>query len=340
MILVDGSLGEGGGQVLRTALALSLATGEPFRIQRIRARRPRPGLGRQHLTAVQAAAEVGEAEVEGAALGSTTLTFRPRRLRGGDFSWEVGTAGSVGLVLQAVLPALLVASHASRLKLSGGTHNPQAPPYEFLSLVLFPFLRRMGVAVEGKLEAYGFYPAGGGRVQVEVRPADKLLPVVAEQRGEVRRCSALALLARLPRKVGERELAVVRRELGWEEGAVVEVESPGPGNALLLMVEGEEFAEVVTGFGTKGVPAEQVAEGACDAMGRFLAASVPVGEHLADQLLVPLALAGGGRFRTLPLSLHTRTVIEVVRAFLPVEVMVSAHPDGSEVVELVTGGVA
>lgn len=342
MIVVDGSLGEGGGQVLRTALALSLATGEPFRIHHIRARRPKPGLARQHLTAVRAAVEVGGAEVAGAELGSQELTFRPRRVRGGTFRWEVGTAGSVSLVLQAVLPALLLASGPSELEVSGGTHNPQAPPFDFLQKVLFPILERMGARVECELKAYGFYPAGGGRIRVRVEPAARLRPVVLDRRGEVTNRRAVALLSRLSRTVAQRELAVVRSQLGWpaEVCEIREVESPVPGNALMLWVEGEGFCEVVSAFGMRGVPAEEVAASACKAMSRFLQARVPVGEHLADQLLVPLGLAGGGRFRTLPLSLHARTVIEVMKAFLPVEVMVSAHPDGSEEVELVAGGVA
>ncbi len=342
MIVLDGSMGEGGGQVLRTALALSLATGEPFRMHHIRARRPKPGLGRQHLTAVRAAVEVGCAEVGGAELGSQELTFRPRRVRGGSFRWEVGTAGSVSLVLQAVLPALLLASGPSQMEVSGGTHNPQAPPFDFLEKVFFPLLQGMGAQVTGELVAYGFYPAGGGTVRVQVQPVVALRPLVLDQRGEVTRRQAVCLLSRLPRSVGERELAVVRAQLGWppETCTIGEVKSPGPGNALSLTVEGEGFCEVVSAFGAKGVPAEKVAASACSAMRRFLEARVPVGEHLADQLLVPLGLAGGGRFRTLPLSLHARTVIEVMKAFLPVEVMVWARPDGSEEVEVVAGGVA
>ncbi len=342
MRVIDGSLGEGGGQVLRTALALSLVTGEPFRIRNIRAGRKEPGLRRQHLTAVMAAVEVGGAEVLGAEVGSRELTFRPRRVRGGSFHWEVGTAGSVGLVLQAVLPALLLAPEPSQIELSGGTHNPQAPPFDFLVRLLFPLLARMGAQVEGELLAYGFYPAGGGKVRVRVKPAVRLEPLVLEERGAVELREAVALVARLPRRVGERELSVVREKLGWppEVCEVREVASPGPGNAVVLTVAGEGFCEVVSSFGMRGVPAEDVAGQACKAMARFLDARVPVGEHLADQLLVPLALAGGGRFRTLPLSLHARTVIEVLKAFLPVEVMVAPLPGGREEVELVTGGVA
>lgn len=342
MIVLDGSVGEGGGQVLRTALGLSLATGEPFRMHRIRHRRPNPGLRRQHLTAVKAACELGQATVEGASLGSQDLVFRPGRLRSGRFTFHVGSAGSVGLVLQAVLPAFLVAEGPTKLELYGGTHNPMAPPFEFLQTVLFPLLGRMGAEVEAKLLAYGFYPAGGGRIEVQVKPGASLQPLVLEKRGPVEENKAVVLLAHLPHQIGERECAVITRRLQWPDSTcqVRQVPSAGPGNAVLLSVRGEGFAELCSAFGVRGVSAEAVAEQACAALEKFLAAQVPVGEHLADQILVPLALAGGGIFRTLALTLHTRTVIEVTKAFLPVEIMVSALPGGLEEVEVVTGGVA
>lgn len=342
VIVLDGSVGEGGGQVLRTALGLSLVTGEPFRMHRIRHRRPNPGLRRQHLTAVQAACELGQATVEGASLGSQELIFRPNRLRPGRFVFHVGSAGSVGLVLQAVLPALLVADGPTTLELHGGTHNPMAPPFEFLQTVLFPLLGRMGVEVEAKLLAYGFYPVGGGRIEVQVKPGKSLRPVVLEKRGPVQETGALVLLAHVSPRIGEKECAVVTRRLQWPACLcqVQKVPSAGPGNAVLLTVRGEGFAEVCSACGVRGVGPEAVAEEACAALERFLAAQVPVGEHLADQILVPLALAGGGIFRTLPLTLHTRTVIEVMKAFLPVEIMVSALPGGTEEVEILTGGVA
>jgi RNA 3'-terminal phosphate cyclase (ATP) len=159
-ITIDGSEGEGGGQILRTALALALVTGRPFRIERIRAARKKPGLLRQHLTAVHAAVAVSSARVSGAELGSNTLSFEPSRVRGGDYRLAVGTAGSATLVLQAVLPALLITSESSRLTLEGGTHIPNAPPFDFLVKTFLPILRRMGACVDVRLEAHGFYPEG------------------------------------------------------------------------------------------------------------------------------------------------------------------------------------
>jgi RNA 3'-terminal phosphate cyclase (ATP) len=347
VLTIDGAQGEGGGQILRTALALALATGTPFRMERIRAGRARPGLLRQHLTAVEAAAAVGGAGVEGAALGSQALVFRPRSVRPGDYQLRVGTAGSVCLVLQAVLPALLTAGGPSRLALEGGTHNPAAPPFDFLALAFLPLLRRMGARVEATLERWGFYPAGGGRVTVRVGPAARLEPLVLLERGAVRRRRARAVVARLPRSIAERELAVIGRRLGWgpAELEVVALDpggaparttaaGPGPGNVVMLEIESAEVTEVVTGFGERGVRAEAVAEGAAEEARRYLAAGVPAGPHLADQLLLPLALAGAGAFRTGTLSPHATTSIAVLRRFLDVDVRVEPTAGRGVLVEV------
>lgn len=336
MLIIDGSLGEGGGQILRSSLTMSLITGQPFRMTRIRAGRKRPGLLRQHLTAVRAAAAVGGARVEGDRLGSQELTFHPASVRAGDFELDVGSAGSATLVLQTVLPPLLVASAPSRLLLEGGTHNPFAPPFDYLQRVFLPLVARMGATVEVSLERAGFYPAGGGRFRVTVRPAPRLERLELVERGAVRHQQARALLSRLPRQIGERELQRVRQQLGWpeEQLRVEEVASPGPGNALLLEVESEQLTELFTAFGERGVPAEAVADRAVAAVRRYLAAGVPVGEQLADQLLLPLALAGGGVFRTLPLSSHTRTNLGVLQSFVSLEVRSEERTPDDWLVEL------
>src|SRR5688572_17114432 len=174
MLIIDGSFGEGGGQILRTSLALSLITGRPFRIEKIRANREKPGLMRQHLTAVKAAGKIGQAEVEGAFIGAKELTFAPGEVVPGDYSFAVGTAGSATLVLQTVLPALITASKPSTLRLEGGTHNPYAPPFDFLARVFLPIVNRMGPNIEATLLRPGFYPAGGGKVNFTIEPAEKL----------------------------------------------------------------------------------------------------------------------------------------------------------------------
>lgn len=333
MLHVDGSRGEGGGQVLRTSLALSLVTGTPFRMTAIRAGRSRPGLQRQHLTAVLAAAEVGGAEVEGAEMGSRELTFRPGAIRAGDFHFAVGTAGSATLVLQTVLPALLFAPGASTLLLEGGTHNPAAPPFDYLARVLLPLLRRMGPRVDVELERPGFFPAGGGRFRASVTPAP-LRPLELTERGEVTRRSIRAAVSKLPLAIAEREAETARATLGWtvDEAGAETWESPGPGNVVAVEVESEHVVERFTAFGERGVPAERVATRAAEEARRYLAAGVPVGEHLCDQLLLLCALARGGVFRTLPLDGHAATQIETFAHFLDVDVRVDeVGPDMREV---------
>lgn len=324
MLTIDGSFGEGGGQILRSSLALSLLTGRTFRIQNVRANRSNPGLARQHLTALRAATAVGNARVEGDALGSRAVVFELRAVRGGEFAFSMEGAGSTTLVLQTVLIPLLRADGPSTLTLEGGTHNPFAPPFDFLDRTFLPLIREMGGRAAITLERPGFYPAGGGRLRAEIEPS-ALEPRELLERGAIRGLSARALVSALPRHVAERELATAAERLGIpeEELEVVEVEDPaGPGNAILIAVEMERLTEVFTGFGERGVPAERVAERAAAEAEFYLEAGVPVGSHLADQLLLPLAAAGGGRFRTSEPTTHTLTNAEVVQRFTGLHVAV------------------
>jgi RNA 3'-terminal phosphate cyclase (ATP) len=334
MLNIDGSFGEGGGQILRTALSLSLATGAEFRIENIRAGREKPGLQRQHLAAVNAAATLAQAEVDGAQLGSRELTFRPRAVAAGDYHFSVGTAGSATLVLQTVLPALLRAPGPSALILEGGTHNPLAPPFEFIVRSYLPLINRLGPIVRAKLDRYGFYPVGGGKMRVTVQPAVKLDQLILSRRGTVVQCRATAIVANLPSHIAERELKVLKRELALDSSRLhlSEVKSPGPGNVLLVEVESAQVVEVFAGFGELGVRAEVVAGRLAKEVRRYLEVDAPVGEYLADQLLLPLALAGGGSFVTLALSSHSSTNIEVLKKFLAVEVAV--EPAGDDAVRL------
>jgi RNA 3'-terminal phosphate cyclase (ATP) len=338
MLVIDGSFGEGGGQILRSALALSMVTGTPFRIEKIRANRDNPGLARQHLTAVTSAAALCSARVEGAELRSTRLTFSPGRVKAGDYIFSVGSAGSTTLVLQTVLPALLVGRETSTLTLEGGTHNPFAPPLDFLEKAFLPIVNRMGPKIDVALEQSGFAPRGGGRVIVTVEPAAKLSRLDLPSRGALHSRHAKALVAGLPRDIARRELSTVKQILGWEpeETEVVELpEAYGPGNVLALEVESEHVTEVFSGVGRRGVPAEAVASEAANAAKRYLAAAdVPVGDCLADQLLLPFALAGGGSYKTLALTRHAATNIEVIRMFLDVRVAARDVGHDAAVVEV------
>jgi RNA 3'-terminal phosphate cyclase (ATP) len=333
---IDGAQGEGGGQVLRSSLALSLCTGTPLRMGNIRARRRKPGLLRQHLTAVRAAVEIGGAKVEGDALGSTELLFEPGPARAGDYRFAIGTAGSATLVLETVLWPLLLAPGRSRLVLEGGTHNPLAPPFDFVARSLVPLLREMGAVVEVTLERAGFYPAGGGRMTVEIEGGRPLRPLVRLERGPLVRTGARALIAGLPVSIARRELEVVHERLGWSrrELEVERIEAHGPGNVLMLELEHGGGTTVIAAFGEKGVRAEDVAARAVEEAQRFVAAEVPVDEHLADQLLVPLALAGGGSFSTVEPSLHTRTNAEIVQRWLPMDIAFTDEGGGAHRVEV------
>lgn len=240
MLTIDGSMGEGGGQILRSALGLSLVTGTPFQIHKIRAKRSKPGLLRQHLTAVQAAAEVGQAQTEGADIGSTELTFAPSGIHPGEYRFAIGTAGSTTLVLQAILPALLRASGPTQVYIDGGTHNPYAPPFEFLRSAFLPVLRQMGARIDIELERPGFYPAGGGRIKVSVQPIDgELRPMDLTQRGGRVRRLAVAEVANLPENIAHRELEVVASKLGFDRKELVVQKvlgSAGPGNLLTIIL--------------------------------------------------------------------------------------------------------
>lgn len=329
MIEVDGSAG--GGQLLRTALTLSLCTLTPFRMRGIRAGRARPGLMRQHLTAVEAATRIGNAHVTGAVPGSQELTFVPGAIEGGDFRFAIGTAGSTTLVAQTVLPALLRARRVSTVRLEGGTHNPLAPPADFLAQAFLPQLARMGANAQIDVKRHGFFPAGGGRVDVRVEPCAALAPLDLVARGDVRGVRATALVSGLPVDIARRELDVAARRLGVKRDAqsLVDVTPAlGPGNVFLVAVDCEHVTEVFVGFGERGLAAETVAERVCREASRYIDADVAAGAHLADQLLLPLALAGSGSFTTLAPTDHATTNAALIEKFLPVEI--TFEPQGGK----------
>ncbi|MEO0475630.1 MAG: RNA 3'-terminal phosphate cyclase [Planctomycetota bacterium] len=326
---IDGSFGEGGGQIVRSSLALAALTGRSVEITNMRAGRKKPGLQRQHLVAVRAAAEVTHGSVEGDELGSTHILFEPGHTTGGTYHLPIGTAGSTSLVMQTVLMPLLLAGQPSTLKLGGGTHNPMAPPYEFLRDTYLPQLRAMGGEIMINLKQAGYFPKGGGEVDVTIEGINKLRPIELMERGKRLNAHALIRLAQLPEHIAERQAKTVRRKLGWPDLTVEIDHQPnawGPGNAVVLTVQYEHTTEVFTSIGERGKPAERVAEAAIKEALSFDASRAAVGEHLADQLMLPLALAGGGRYRASCLSLHTTTHAELIQRFL--DVPITLEPDG------------
>ncbi|MES2441306.1 MAG: RNA 3'-terminal phosphate cyclase [Pseudomonadota bacterium] len=332
MIIIDGSEGEGGGQVLRNACALSLVTGQPFRITSIRGRREKPGLMRQHLTAIEAACALGQAECDGLTIGASEITFRPGKVVPGEYRFAIGTAGSTGLVLQTVLIPLLLADSPSRLVIEGGTHNMMAPPFDFIERAFLPIVNRMGPKVAARLVRHGFFPRGGGRIEIDIVPAP-LAAIECVDRGALLHRTATAVFAALPFDVVEREIATARKLLpDWpEDGFSVRQlpEEQGPGNILMLEAGFEHVTEIFCGFGKLGVSAEQVAKGAAARMAGYLESDAFAGPYLADQLLLPFALAGGGSFTTVKPSQHSLTAADVIERFLGRRCGFVQQPSGS-----------
>ncbi|MDG5752308.1 RNA 3'-terminal phosphate cyclase [Qipengyuania sp. XHP0211] len=337
MITIDGSEGEGGGQVLRYSAALSLLTNEPFTIHNIRGGRAKPGLMRQHVTALEAACAIGGAECSGLTVGASELTFRPGSVTPGEYHFAVGTAGSTGLVLQTVLVPLMLADEPSKLVIEGGTHAMAAPPFEFLQKTLLPVLERMGPRISITLERHGFFPRGGGRIVVDIDPAP-LRPIECVTRGAFKAGKVEALVAGIPFDIADRELKAARKVLAeWPDEAFAPVQLPaenGPGNALLMEAEFEHVTEVMSGFGKLGVPAERLAKTAAKRMAGYLASQAFAGPYLQDQLLLPFAMAGRGAFTTVKLSEHTRTAVNLIERFSGRGFRFSETTDGAHLAEV------
>jgi RNA 3'-terminal phosphate cyclase (ATP) len=327
----------GGGQLLRSSLTLSILTGQPFRMSQIRGARPKPGLMRQHLTCVQAAGAVSGAAMDGAEIGSTELSFTPGKIRGGDYQFAIGSGGSTTLVLQTILPALLQASEPSTVTITGGTHNPMAPPAEFLQECYLPVLRDMGAKVELHVERPGFMAAGGGILRAEISPMKKWKPLKLTERGKLVRCSGAILHAHLPDSIAERTRRSAASALDWKSDKISIQHTPsslGPGGIILLRAEYENITELTSAVAEMGRNAESVGASAAKQMNNYLGTTGAVGVHLADQLLLPLALAGKGTFSTFGLSKHFQTHCSLIPQFLPVTFIITEGAAGERTVSL------
>jgi RNA 3'-terminal phosphate cyclase (ATP) len=324
MIHIDGSLGEGGGQVLRSSLACSILTGQALRITGIRARRSQPGLRPQHLKSVDAAAAVSKANVQGAAHGSTSLVFEPQEIRSGRYKFDIGTAGATTLVLQTIMLPLSFAPSASTVMISGGTHVPWSPCFHFIDLHWLPFLHQIGYNAQVSLDQAGFYPQGGGRITTNIRPASPVTPLDLTRRGELLHIRGISAVANLDISIAERQkLRALRRlesRCADTKIKITRLPSPGKGTLLLLLAEFEHSRCCYFALGERGLPAEQVADQAVDALEAFLETDGAVDQYLADQLLLPLALAKeGSTISTSSISAHLTANAAVLQAFLPVE---------------------
>ncbi|MCV6615606.1 MAG: RNA 3'-terminal phosphate cyclase [Cellvibrionaceae bacterium] len=325
MIEIDGSQGEGGGQIFRSALTLSMCLGRPVRIHNIRARRAKPGLLRQHLCCLRAASQISGAQVSGDEIGASEVCFKPSPVSAGSYQFAVGSAGSTSLVMQTILLPLAFADEPSELLLQGGTHNGSAPSYDYIEQCFLPVLETLGYRAIPELKAYGFYPAGGGAWKLRIEPVSGIKRLLLTQRGEVVEQLAVATSSRIPVHVNERELEHIHKKLLWprEQLQPRTVPSQGPGNIVSLRVRGEGFSEIVEVVGEKQLSAERVAGRAVQQLKQYLAAGVPVGEHLADQLLLPMALGNGGVFTTVKPSDHLLSNKAVIEQFMDIEIKVS-----------------
>jgi RNA 3'-terminal phosphate cyclase (ATP) len=325
---IDGAQGEGGGQVLRTALTLSLITGKPFQIVHLRARRARPGLLAQHLRAVEAAAAIAGAQTAGAALGSRSVLFEPGTIQAGHYQFDIGTAGSTSLVLQTILLPLGLASETSTAIVTGGTHVPWSPCFHYLQLQWLPYVRAIGFEIDLDLELAGFFPHGGGRVRSTIRPNKKLGPLRLVERGALERIRGISAVANLPTSIADRQSNRARERLAGRCAAIdietVALPSRFKGTMLLLLGEFERSRCCFVGLGALGKPAERVADEAADQFSEFLASDGAIDPFLADQLVLPLALVReNSELRTANVTNHILTNAEIVRKFLPAEIEIT-----------------
>jgi len=321
-VLIDGSMGEGGGQILRTSLALACITGKRLRLENIRAARRKPGLARQHLACVQAACEICSGQANGDTLGSQVLDFEPGAVHGGDYSFDIGSAGSASLVVQTILPALFLADAPSTVTVTGGTHNPWAPPSDFLAETFLPAIAQAGFRAECDLLKHGFFPAGGGKIRFTINPRRQ------ESGREIDLCEppdktrvhARIYTAKLPADIAHRQQKLLcqsgLRIANMEH--VDATDSDGPGNCAMLRVCSRGRTTVFTAFGQKGKPSRKVVREVTREARDYLSTSAAVDPHLADQLLIYMAIAKSGSFITNELSTHLMTNIETIQRVLAI----------------------
>ncbi|VVC04785.1 RNA 3'-terminal phosphate cyclase [Candidatus Burarchaeum australiense] len=340
MLELDGGTLEGGGQILRSASALSCLLGKPFRVVKIRANRPKPGLQAQHLAGILALSELCGAKTEGASLGSTSLSFSPGKLRSGKFSFAVGTAGAVTLVAQTLLPALLFAPGPTTITLRGGTHVPFAPTFDYFAHVLLPSLASMGARASASLSRYGWYPKGAGEVVLEVLPCQRLQPTELLKRGELKTITGISCTSNLPPHVAQRQADTVRRSFPQADLRIDSAPAACPGSAVTVwavFVSGSQGAPAPrtsplgsSSLGKIGKSAEIVGEEAALALDALISSNAAVDEHLADQLMIFMVLAEGrSSLRAPKVTSHMRTNAWLIEQFTDKKVLID---DGSNTI--------
>ena len=335
MIEIDGQ--DGGGQILRTALSLSAHTGKKFRMRNIRGRRRKAGLMRQHLTCVKACAEICSATVDGADMGSREIVFSPVAVQPGDYEYKIGSAGSTTLLLQTLLPPLLFAKQASNLRLHGGTHNPMAPTADFLQHSFLPQLKAMGASIEFCCDRIGFAPAGGGCISARIEPVQTLQGLDLIQRGRELSQKIEILSGNIRASIVKDEIKHLSELIQWPDSCYhirEENRVDGSGNVVVLEKVFEQHVMHVSSFGEMRKSAAKVASDAAKAMLSYLNGPAAIGPRLADQLLLPLALAGKGSLSTTALTNHMQTNIQVIEQFMSVKFHTSTLEQGETLVKL------
>jgi RNA 3'-terminal phosphate cyclase (ATP) len=339
MLSIDGGMGEGGGQVLRTCLSLSLTTGKPFRISGIRSGRNKPGLRAQHLNAVRLAQRIGSARVEGAELNSTCLIFYPTGIQTGSYKSEIGTAGSTSLVLQTLYLPLSFGGESSVLRISGGTHVPYAPSFDWLNSHWIHYLKKIGFQISIDLEQAGFYPQGGGRIRAKIIPVDKVSGLSLSHRGSLKHIHGNSAVANLDRKIAERQRNQIVRRLGHKyplnDIRIVQLPSKFKGTSITLVCEFEQTRCCYFSLGAPGKPAEKVADEVCEKIELLLSTEATLDEYLADQLLLPLSVADSkSTYSTVKVTDHLRTNADVIQSFVNTKIEIIGNNGSTGIISI------
>ncbi len=332
LVKIDGSLGEGGGQVVRTSLTLSALTGRPIHIVNIRANRSTPGLRHQHLTALNAVGEICGAAIQGAELGSREILFEPDEIHSGEYAFRIPTAGSASLVLQTVFYPLAAAENTSTVEVTGGTHVPWSPCFHYLSWQWLPALRKIGYQAELTLKRCGYYPQGGGKLTAAIHPVGEISALQMQERGAIKQVGGLSAVSNLPEEIARRQ----RRRLVHRVGAklplndlkVQTLPAVGKGTFLAVLMEYEHSTAVFFSLGAKGKRAELVGDEAADQLIAHHRTKAPLDPYLGDQILLPLSLAEGpSQLQLSRITMHLRTNAAVIAKFLPVEIDILGEID-------------
>ncbi|MHA1596292.1 MAG: RNA 3'-terminal phosphate cyclase [Candidatus Asgardarchaeia archaeon] len=329
LIEIDGSMGEGGGQILRMSLALSSVLKVPVRVYNIRKRRPKPGLMPQHLNVVNILSKITDAEVFGAKIGSRDVVFKPKRIRGGKYKVDVGTAGSISLILQAILPATVFADGEVEIELTGGTDTFWSPPIDYMRFVFLPIIRKMGADIDIELIRRGHYPKGGGKVRVHVNPSDRLKAIKITERGNIGAIKGISHCVRLPSHVAERQARSAEeyiRKSGFEDLDIdIKVEyyergkDPhlGPGSGIVLWTVSDRDSIIGSdSLGERGKPAEKVGLECAEKLVKQIRSGAALDKHMGDMLIVWMLVADGkSEISTSELTMHAKTCIELSKIF-------------------------